>query len=105
MLTSRRRHTTRTILRAERINVRADYGDVEPLCSAGHPQVSSPRRRDRVTPANAAEYWVPAFALGCAHIFKTRSRRIFRDALPFTHSPRGGEGGMRGLRQCDTELS
>src|SRR5450631_2546003 len=28
---------------------------------------------------------------------------VFRDALHFTPSPLGGEGGMRGLGRCDTE--
>src|SRR5579864_5671944 len=30
---------------------------------------------------------------------------VFRDAVRFTPSPRGGEGGMRGLRRCDSESS
>src|ERR1700688_932816 len=30
---------------------------------------------------------------------------VFRDAVPFTPSPRWGEGGMRALRRCDTGSS
>src|SRR5258708_36972666 len=44
--------------------LRADSGDVKPLSSAGHPQVSSPRRRGSSNPGNVAEYWVPAFFAG-----------------------------------------
>src|SRR4030088_1616592 len=45
--------------------------------------------------------WFPIRRLGM-HLLRSRARRgsAFRDAGPLTPSPRRGEGGMRGLRQC-----
>ncbi len=40
-----------------------------------------------------------------AYNFESRSGLVFRDVGPLTPSPRGGEGGMRGLGRCDTESS
>jgi hypothetical protein len=56
------KRTSKTSAKVAKKQAGVVSGEVDPRHHAGHPEVSSPRRRGSSNPGNAAEYWVPAFA-------------------------------------------